>query len=58
MKTILSVYLVILSVYLSFVVALAVLVVGAPGFYAQADGSPYVQDDWTAAGGAMRGIGR
>jgi hypothetical protein len=57
MKTILSVYLIILSVYLSFVVALAV-VVGAPGFYAQADGSPYVQDDWTAAGGAMRGIGR
>jgi len=47
----------ILSGYLSFVVALAVLV-GAAGFYAHADASPYVQDDWTAAGGAMRGIGR
>jgi len=57
MKTILSVYLVILSVYLSFVVALAVLV-GTAGFSAQADGRQYVQDDWTAAGGAMRGIGR
>jgi len=57
MKTILPVYLIILSLYLSFVVALAV-VDGAAGFYAQAGGSPYVQDDWTAAGGAMRGIGR
>ena len=57
MKSILSVYLIILSVYLSIVVALTVLI-GTAGFYAQADGSPYVQDDWTAAGGAMRGIGR
>jgi hypothetical protein len=57
MKSILSVYLIILSVYLSFVVAFAILV-GAAGFYAPANGSPYVQDDWTATGGAMRGIGR
>jgi len=57
MKTILPVYLIILSVYLSFVVALVVLD-GAAGFYAQADAGPYMQDDWTAAGGAMRGIGR
>jgi hypothetical protein len=57
MKSILPVYLIILSVYLSFVVAFAILV-GAAGFYAPANGSPYVQDDWTATGGAMRGIGR
>ena len=46
----------ILSVYLSFVVALAVLV-GAAGFYAQPGRSHHAQNDWTAWPGAMRGIG-
>jgi len=46
----------IVSVYLSFVVALAVLV-GAAGFYAQADRGQYAENDWMAAGGAMQGIG-
>jgi len=46
----------IVSVYLSFLITLAVLV-GAAGFYAQADRSQYAQNDWTAWPVAMRGIG-
>ena len=46
----------IVSVYLSFLVTLAVLV-GAAGFYAQPDRSYYAQNDWTASPGPMRGIG-
>jgi hypothetical protein len=45
----------ILNVYLSFVVALAVLV-GAAGFYAQGERSHYAQNDWTGWPAATRGI--
>jgi hypothetical protein len=46
----------IVSVYLSFLVTLAVLV-GAAALNAEPDRSHYAQNDWMAWPGAMRGIG-
>lgn len=46
----------IVSVYLSFLVTLAVLV-GAAALYGEDDRNHYAQNDWTAWAGTMRGIG-